>query len=66
MNISIPDAPKDPIPTLIHTHMTENDAREKDKMKTSVDIKRRTKLSPLSLGDKLLIKQMKQNKLSPP
>ena len=66
MNIGISGAPKDPIPTLVHTHIAENDSWENDKMKTSVDIKRRTKLSPPCLGDKVLVRQKKNNKLYPP
>ena len=66
MNIGIPNILKDPIPMLVHTHIAENDVREKNKIKTYADVKRQTKLSPLCLCDKVLIRLKKQNKLSLP
>ena len=66
MNIGLLDTPKYPAPRLIHDRIAGNDSKGKDIMKWHADRYQKTKSSPFCLGDQVLIKQKRQNKLSPP
>ena len=62
MNIGLPSSPLHPLPSPLHTMMKLNDKLSKEKMTHT------SKHSPsrLKVGDHVLVKQRRQNKLSPP
>ena len=70
MNIGLPDTPKNPAPRPIHDLIAGDDSKGKEIMKQHADRnkkkQKKTKPIPLCLGDQVLIKQKRQNKLSPP
>ena len=66
MDIGQPDTPKNPAPRPIHDRIAWDDSKEKEIMKWYADRNKKTKPSPLCLGDQVLIKQKRLNKLSPP
>ena len=68
LNIGQPDTLKNPAARPTHDRIAGNDIKGKEIMKWYADRNKKTKTkpSPLCLGDPVLIKHKRQNKLSPP
>ena len=66
MNIGLPQLLQNTSSSLIHPRMTQNDHISKSKMKMYTDTKRHTKPSDLQVGDHVLVKQPKTDKLTSP
>lgn len=65
MNIGFPEIPRSE-PISIPVRMSQNDTVSKFKMKEYADQRRHTAPSTLTPGDKVLVKQRRLDKLTPP
>lgn len=63
MNTVLPQMPSTPV---CETSISQNDAHSKEKMKSYADKRRNTQSSRISVGDTVLVRQPKKNKLSTP
>ena len=66
MNTGIPGPPLSLQNPIAHPRIAQNDFMSKHKMTTHANARRHTKPSGLDIGDTVLVKQPKTNKLTPP